>query len=78
MPEPGTPGPGADDTGRPGGSPPAPHVHPRWVTVLVVAAVALALLVAIAVLTGIGGAHGPARHLGAAAPVQVGPIVPGR
>lgn len=47
--------------------------RPRWVTVLLVAAAVLAVLALVAVLTGLGGGHGPGRHLGAtslSAPVQ--------
>ena len=36
---------------------------PRWVKVSGIIAVALALLVAIAILTGVGGPHGPDRHV---------------
>lgn len=41
--------------------------RPRWVTVLLVVAVVLAVAALVAVLTGLGGGHGPGRHLGAPA-----------
>ena len=47
--------------------------RPRWVTVLLVAAAVLAVLALVVVLTGLGGGHGPGRHLGASslsAPTQ--------
>lgn len=36
---------------------------PRWVKVFVIIAVVLALLIVVMLLTGIGGEHGPARHV---------------
>ena len=45
---------------------------PRWVKVLGLAALALALLVVVLLVTGVGGHHGPGRHSG------VGPAVPVR
>lgn len=35
---------------------------PRWVKVFEIIALIVALLVAIMLLTGIGGEHGPSRH----------------
>lgn len=42
--------------------PPYPGT-PRWVRAFVAIGIILALLVAIALLTGLGGPHGPGRHL---------------
>lgn len=42
---------------------------PRWVKVLLVVAVVLAVLVAVMLLTGIGGEHGPSRHALPAGPL---------
>lgn len=39
------------------------HEAPRWVKAFIVAAIAVALLVVIVMVTGFGGEHGPARHL---------------
>jgi hypothetical protein len=50
------------DEARRSGRPPYPGV-PRWVKISGIVAVALVLLIAIIILTGIGGPHGPARHL---------------
>lgn len=36
---------------------------PRWVKIAGMVAVALALLVAFIVFTGVGGGHGPSRHM---------------
>jgi hypothetical protein len=36
---------------------------PRWVKVLGIVAIVLILLFAVVILTGIGGPHGPARHM---------------
>jgi hypothetical protein len=36
---------------------------PRWVKVFGITAISLLLLFAVIVLTGIGGEHGPGRHL---------------
>lgn len=36
---------------------------PRWVKIFAIAAAFLALLVAIVLITGLGGNHGPARHI---------------
>lgn len=40
-----------------------PYRTPRWVKVVGITALVLALLVAIVLLTGIGGEHGPGRHV---------------
>lgn len=39
-----------------------PPAVPGWVKVSGIVALVLALLIAIVLLTGIGGPHGPARH----------------
>lgn len=46
----------------------APHQTPRWVKLLGVAAVVLVALGAIVMVTGIGGTHGPWRHMSTAQP----------
>lgn len=46
-----------------------PHTTPRWVKVLGISALALVALAGLAMVTGIGGPHGPWRHM-SAAPVQ--------
>ena len=46
----------------------SPPPTPRWVKVFAVVVLALALLVVIVMATGIGGQHGPARHLPALRP----------
>ena len=42
--------------------PPYPGA-PRWVTVAGIIVIALVLLVVILLVTGIGGPHGPGRHM---------------
>jgi hypothetical protein len=42
--------------------PPYPGT-PRWVKVFGIIALGLVLLVAIVVFTGVGGPHGPGRHI---------------
>ncbi|MFI9585927.1 hypothetical protein ACIHCQ_29730 [Streptomyces sp. NPDC052236] len=57
-----------DDTGvgTDRGSPPtAPPRAPRWVKVSAIVVGVLILLVLITKLTGLGGDHGPGRHMGA-------------
>ncbi|WP_274560814.1 hypothetical protein [Streptomyces spiramyceticus] len=56
--------------------PPAPPAAPRWVKVFAIIVGVLILLVVIAKLTGLGGDHGPGRHMGTggAAPVGVAAI----
>ncbi len=39
------------------------HVTPRWVKVLVLSALALVTIAGIVMVTGIGGTHGPWRHM---------------
>jgi hypothetical protein len=43
--------------------PPSYPGAPRWVKVSGIIAIVLVLLVIIAVFTGVGGPHGPGRHL---------------
>ena len=52
--------------------PPYPGT-PRWVKITGIVVIALILLVSIIVLTGVGGPHGPGRHLpsGGAPPATV-------
>lgn len=45
-----------------------PHVTPRWVKVLGLAAVVLVALAGLAMVTGIGGTHGPWRHMSVTPP----------
>ena len=40
-----------------------PPSTPRWVTIVGIIALVLVLLVVIMLLTGVGGEHGPGRHL---------------
>ena len=47
--------------GRPTGD--QPPGTPRWVKVFGIVALVLLLLMAIAFITGLGGEHGPGRHL---------------
>ncbi|MGH3133937.1 MAG: hypothetical protein ACRDNY_09415 [Gaiellaceae bacterium] len=51
---------GDDDTGGPDLEPPTP----RWVKVFGIVAVALILLFVVLQLAGVGGGHGPGRHVG--------------
>ena len=51
-----------DDTGV-GPSPASTAGTPRWVKVFGVIVIVLVLLVAVLLLTGVGGLHGPARHI---------------
>lgn len=39
------------------------YVTPRWVKILGAIALVLAVLAVIAMVTGLGGTHGPGRHL---------------
>lgn len=58
----------ADDRAGAGldrGSVPVPPGAPRWVKVAALIVGVLILLVVIAQLTGLGGDHGPGRHVGA-------------
>jgi hypothetical protein len=50
------------DRGSPGSAPPR---APRWVKVSAIIVGALILLAVIVKLTGLGGDHGPGRHMGA-------------
>jgi hypothetical protein len=40
-----------------------PYRTPRWVKIVAIIAFVLILLVGIVLLTGVGGDHGPGRHL---------------
>jgi hypothetical protein len=40
-----------------------PYSTPRWVKIVGIIALVLVLLVGIMLLTGIGGDHGPGRHM---------------
>lgn len=64
-----------DSTGRPDDE--STWKRPRWVTVLLVAAAVLAVMALVAVLTGLGGGHGPGRHLSSSAPApSLVPLAP--
>lgn len=39
------------------------HTTPRWVKIFGIIALLLALLIVFIVFTGIGGPHGPSRHV---------------
>jgi hypothetical protein len=50
---------------------------PRWVKVVLVVVAVVVLLAAVAVLTGLGGEHGPGRHTSSdAIPAPVPASVP--
>ncbi len=42
---------------------PPPYSTPRWVMIAGIVILVLALLVSIVLLTGVGGDHGPGRHM---------------
>ena len=42
---------------------PPPYSTPRWVKVFGIIALVLVLLVVIMMFTGVGGDHGPGRHI---------------
>ena len=42
---------------------PPPYSTPRWVMIAGIIVIVLALLVGIMLLTGVGGGHGPGRHM---------------
>ena len=42
---------------------PPPYSTPRWVKVFGIIALVLVLLVVIMMFTGVGGDHGPSRHI---------------
>ncbi len=42
---------------------PPPYRTPRWVIIVGIVALGLALLVGIIMFAGVGGDHGPGRHL---------------
>lgn len=50
---------------------------PRWVKVIGIVVAALAVLLILARVTGIGGDHGPDRHLGGPAPATAQALEPG-
>jgi hypothetical protein len=52
---------------------------PRWVTISGIIAVILAMLVALVIFTGLGGPHGPGRHMsfGEAGSLLFGEAAPG-
>lgn len=41
----------------------SPYSTPRWVKVFVIVALVLVLLVVFVLVSGIGGDHGPGRHI---------------
>ncbi len=45
-----------------------PYSTPRWVKIVGIIALVLVLLVGIVLLTGVGGDHGPGRHMSSAGP----------
>ncbi|WP_395111484.1 hypothetical protein [Actinomadura sp. SCN-SB] len=51
-----------DDTGTGPASPGSPPRMPRWVKVSAIVVAVLIVLFAVALLTGLGGDHGPGRH----------------
>lgn len=51
--------------------PPYPGA-PRWVKVSGIIAIALVLLVIVVVFTGVGGPHGPGRHLPSSSDTETG------
>ena len=42
---------------------PPPYSTPRWVMIVGIIVLVLVVLVGIVLLTGVGGDHGPTRHL---------------
>lgn len=42
---------------------PSPYSTPRWVKVFGIIALGLILLIVIMMFTGVGGEHGPGRHI---------------
>lgn len=65
-------GPGAKpDHGSPSGGPPK---TPRWVKVSAIIAGVVIVVVVIAMLTGLGGSHGPGRHSGAGRAAMVSSV----
>lgn len=57
------------DPGR-GSDPGSPPGMPRWVKISALAVGALVLLFLILQLAGIGGEHGPGRHMSGSAPLS--------
>jgi hypothetical protein len=62
----GTPQESDNDTENSAESDHGPAGAPRWVKIFGIIALIVALLVAIMLLTGIGGDHGPGRHTSSA------------
>jgi hypothetical protein len=50
----------------------SPPSTPRWVKVFLIIAIVLALLFVIMHLTGIGGEHGPGRHMQSSSSIERG------
>ena len=46
------------------------YVTPGWVRATVVVAIAVIVLIAIVMFTGLGGSHGPGRHLSPSSAVE--------
>ena len=46
------------------------YVTPGWVKATVAAAVAVVVLIAIVMVTGLGGSHGPGRHMSPSSAVE--------
>ncbi|MDT0278223.1 hypothetical protein [Blastococcus goldschmidtiae] len=65
-----------------GGNPGSPPGMPRWVKISALAVGALVLLFLILQIAGIGGEHGPGRHMSGSAPGSAtttdGPSLPVR
>lgn len=52
--------------------PPSYPGAPRWVKVSGIIAIAMILLVIVVVFTGVGGPHGPGRHLPSSSDIETG------
>lgn len=48
-----------------------PPATPRWVKVFIIIGIVVVLLVAILLVTGLGGPHGPGRHMPAGEVIEV-------
>ncbi|WP_328996591.1 hypothetical protein OG394_18260 [Kribbella sp. NBC_01245] len=62
------PGPADADSGH--GPSSGPPRMPRWVKLSALVVAIILLLVVIAMLTGVGGDHGPGRHTGSGSPTS--------